>query len=78
MSKIQGVLTIELTPEDVEILEAYHAADETTRKLVLKTLKSNRPIGTPVADFLRSIDEVRAQMTPDEIALFRQNVENQS
>jgi len=75
MSNIQGVLTIPLTDEDVEMLEAFHVADQNTRKHVLKMLKFTRPIGTPVADFLRSIDELRAQMTPDEIAAFRQNIE---
>lgn len=76
MSKIQGVLTIDLTDEDVEMLEAFHEADESIRKHVLKTLKSIRPAGTSVNDFLRSIDELRAQMSPDEITAFRKHIEN--
>lgn len=76
MTKIQGILTINLTDEDVEMLEAFHEADESTRKQVLKTLKSTRPVGTPVDDFLHSIDEIRAQLSPDEIMAFRQSVEH--
>jgi len=76
MSNIQGVLTISLTDEDAELLEAFHNADEITRKQFLKILKSALPLGTPVSEFLQSIEQLRADMTPDEIESFRRIVEN--
>ncbi len=61
----------DLTPPELEAMDAALAeldADELP--------KSQFPSGTPVSEFLESMEKLRADMTPDEIESFRRIVEN--
>lgn len=70
MTKIQGVLTIDLTDEDVEMLEAFHVADQTTRREALTFLRT-RVRGINTADLIAFFNDWRAELDPDDIKLMR-------
>lgn len=74
MSKIQGVLTIDLTDEDVEMLEAFHEADQETRREAIAFLRT-RVKGINTKELIAFFEEWRKELDPDDIRLMRAALE---